>query len=411
MRKLLAVAVIIVLHTTAYTQDRCAAIHEHGNNARTYKNPQSADVEHVARAVSPAQLQQTGSITHAGLRIVIPVVVHILYRTPQENISDDQVRSQLEALNADFNRENTDFGKVPPVFAARSAATDIRFVLATVDPQGRPTSGIIRKQTTAQLWINDNRIKSNQSGGSDGWDSRGYLNIWVGKLSSSLLGYSSFPGAPAAHDGIVIRHDVFGTRGAVSPPWNKGRTLTHEVGHWLGLKHLWGDAPCGDDGIDDTPRQKTGNRGTPVFPRVNTGCDNGAEGDMFMNFMDFSDDASLLMFTKGQTAVMRAQFAAGGVRSALLLSKGAGEPWALAPENKVSVTGSVSAYPNPARSAITIRFDAAVSGTYVICDDAGRTLLRGTIKGTTVTIDVSSLRTGIHFVRMDDGRVQRFIRE
>ena len=132
---------------------------------------------------------------------------------------------------------------------------------------------------------------------------------------------------------------------------------------------------------------------------------------MFMNFMDFSDDASLLMFTKGQSAIMRTQFAAGGVRSALLLSKGAGEPWALAPEKKVSVTGSVSAYPNPARSAITFRFDAAVSGTYVICDDAGRTLLRGTIKGTAVTIDVSSLRTGIHFVRMDDGRVQRFIRE
>jgi hypothetical protein len=226
-----------------------------------------------------------------------------------------------------------------------------------------------------------------------------------------LLGFSSFPGAPAAHDGIVIRYDVFGTRGAVSPPWNKGRTLTHEVGHWLGLKHLWGDTPCGDDGVDDTPRQKTGNRGNPVFPRINTGCDNGTEGDMFMNFMDFSDDASLLMFTKGQSAIMRTQFAAGGVRSGILLSKGAGEPWTIAPENKVSVTGSVSAYPNPARSAITIRFDAPVTGTYVVYDDLGRALLHGAIKGTAVNIDVSSLRTGIHFIRMDDGRVQRFMRE
>jgi hypothetical protein len=411
MRKLFAAAIIIVLHNTGFTQDRCTAIHEYSTPARAYKNTQIAEAGNAGVAASPVLLQQTGNLTHAALRIVVPVVVHILYRTPQENISDDQVRSQLEALNADFNKENTDFAKVPAVFAARSVATGIRFVLASVDPQGRPTSGIIRKQTSAQLWINDNRIKSTQSGGSDGWDSRGYLNIWVGKLSSSLLGFSSFPGAPAAHDGIVIRYDVFGTRGAVSPPWNKGRTLTHEVGHWLGLKHLWGDTPCGDDGVDDTPRQKTGNRGNPVFPRINTGCDNGTEGDMFMNFMDFSDDASLLMFTKGQSAIMRTQFAAGGVRSGILLSKGAGEPWTIAPENKVSVTGSVSAYPNPARSAITIRFDAPVTGTYVVYDDLGRALLHGAIKGTAVNIDVSSLRTGIHFIRMDDGRVQRFMRE
>lgn len=411
MRNLFAAAIIIVLHNTGSTQDRCATIYEHGSDVRAYNNTPIAAAGNAGFAGSPVHVQQSANLSHAGLRIVIPVVVHILYRTPQENISDDQVRSQIEALNADFNKENTDFAKVPAVFAARAAATGIRFVLATVDPQGRPTSGIIRKKTSAQLWINDNRIKSSRSGGSDGWDSRAYLNIWVGKLSSSLLGFSSFPGAPAAHDGIVIRYDVLGTRGAVSPPWNKGRTLTHEVGHWLGLKHLWGDSPCGDDGVDDTPRQKTGNRGTPVFPRINTGCDNGTEGDMFMNFMDFSDDASLLMFTKGQSAVMRTQFAVGGARSGMLLSKGAGEPWAVAPENKISVTGSFRCYPNPARSAMTISFDAAVSGTYVICDGAGQKMLKGTIKGTAVTIDVSSLKSGIHFIRMDDGRVQRFIRE
>jgi Pregnancy-associated plasma protein-A len=335
--------------------------------------------------------------------IVIPVVVHVLWRTETECISDVQIISQIDALNTDFSGKNPDRSQVPAIFAGRAAAAGIRFVLATTDPEGRPTDGIIRKKTSAQLWINDDRIKRAATGGSDGWDSRYYLNIWVGNLSSSLLGFSTFPGAPADKDGIVIRYNVFGTTGTLSPPFDRGRTLTHEAGHWLGLQHLWGDKPCGDDGVDDTPRQRTGNRGTPQFPRINTGCDNGPSGDMFMNFMDFSDDRSLLMFTKGQSERMRAQFTVGGVRREMLQSKGAGEPWNLKPSAEAVLTDQFTMFPNPCTGdRLQIRRTDGTAQRFELTDAGGRLMRSGMLEGQTHAIDVSPLRPGIYHLRVGD---------
>lgn len=343
--------------------------------------------------------------------IVIPVVVHVLWRTPSECISDAQIISQIESLNADFSGRNTDKSLVPPVFAGRAAAAGIRFVLASADPQGRPTTGIIRKKTSAQLWINDDRIKRDATGGSDAWDSRYYLNIWIGNLSSSLLGFSTFPGAPADKDGIVIRYNVFGTTGTLSPPFDRGRTLTHETGHWLGLQHLWGDRACGDDGIEDTPRQRAGNRGTPQFPRINTGCDNGPSGDMFMNFMDFSDDRSLLMFTKGQADRMRAQFAFGGARREMLQSKGIGEPWNLKPAAESELSGRITVFPNPcAGGQLQIRRTDGTAQRFELTDAAGRMMRSGMMEGQMHAIDVSSIRPGVYHLRVG-GTVMKWIRQ
>lgn len=345
--------------------------------------------------VGNGQLQASQSVETGPLPsvITIPVVVHILWRTPEENIPDDQVRSQLEALNADFNLGNADFPRIPAVFAARAASSGIRFVLATADPDGRPTTGILRKRTSAQLWINDDRIKSSRTGGSDPWDTQSYLNIWVGNLSSSLLGFSSFPGAPPAKDGIVIRYNVFGTRGNLSAPWNKGRTLTHETGHWLGLRHLWGDTPCGDDGIDDTPRQKSGNRGTPTFPLLRSECSNGPDGDMFMNFMDLSDDASLLMFTRGQTAIMRAQF--NGVRKSFLSSKGTSEPWNFTP----ALMLGLRFHPNPAKTYINIQGIPPGSCVEVFNNLGQAVLIRRMGEG---RLELPSLPTGIYRLKVGE---------
>lgn len=334
--------------------------------------------------------------------IVIPVVVHVIWKTSAENISDDQIQSQIDALNADFSRKNADFSQVPTVFAGRAAEAGIRFVLATVDPQGRPTSGIIRRQTTAQLWINDDRIKRSSTGGSEPWDSRQYLNIWVGNLSSSLIGFSTFPGAPAEKDGIVIRYNAFGTRGTLSPPFDRGRTLTHETGHWLGLQHLWGDSPCGDDGVEDTPRQRTGNRGTPQFPRLNNGCENGPYGDMFMNFMDFSDDRSLLMFTRGQVDRMRAQFKSGGPRHSLLSSTGAGAPWNLQTDMITGISTASQVYPNPATLSINIRTSLPLPKDYEVIDANGQVLMRGRLNAADARIDIRALRPGMHYLRLGD---------
>lgn len=377
MRRLLHILPMLLIPLLSAAQERCTS----SVNTHQYINTEGISSE------------QSGEIT-------IPVVVHVVWRTAAENISDDQIRSQIDALNADFSRQNPDFAQVPSVFAGRAAAAGIRFVLATVDPQGRPTSGIIRKQTTAQLWINDDRIKKASTGGCDPWDSRQYLNIWVANLSSSLIGFSTFPGAPADKDGIVIRYNAFGTRGTLSPPFDRGRTLTHEAGHWLGLQHLWGDSPCGDDGVEDTPRQRTGNRGTPQFPRINTGCDNGPYGDMFMNFMDFSDDRTLVMFTKGQTERMRAQFLPGGPRHTFRSSKGAEEPWNLQQDMLAVMSKNIEVFPNPADQYIRIRSLTEVAPAYSITDTNGRLVLSGRLNAADPLIDVRSLKPGMYYLRL-----------
>lgn len=377
MRRLLHILPMLLIPLLSAAQERCTS------SVNTHHNIYTEGISS----------EQSGEIT-------IPVVVHVVWRTAAENISDDQIRSQIDALNADFSRQNPDFAQVPSVFAGRAAAAGIRFVLATVDPQGRPTSGIIRKQTTAQLWINDDRIKKASTGGCDPWDSRQYLNIWVANLSSSLIGFSTFPGAPADKDGIVIRYNAFGTRGILSPPFDRGRTLTHEAGHWLGLQHLWGDSPCGDDGVEDTPRQRTGNRGTPQFPRINTGCDNGPYGDMFMNFMDFSDDRTLVMFTKGQTDRMRALFLPGGPRHTFRSSKGAEEPWNLQPDMLTGMSKNIEVFPNPADQYIRIRSLTEVAPAYSITDTNGRLVMSGILNPADPLIDVRSLKPGMYYLRL-----------
>jgi len=156
-------------------------------------------------------------------------------------------------------------------------------------------------------------MKFTAQGGHDAWDSTRYLNMWVCPEimdgPRTLLGYAQFPGGLPATDGVAIIHNAFGTSGTASPPFNLGRTATHEVGHWLDLFHIWGDqVGCStDDQVADTPRQDRENFGTPSFPHIT--CNNGPNGDMFMNYMDYVDDAAMFMFTPGQVARVRATLA------------------------------------------------------------------------------------------------------
>ena len=172
--------------------------------------------------------------------INIPVVIHVLYNNATQNISDAQILSQLEVLNNDFSNKNADRVNTPLAFTSFVADSRIKFCLAQLDPQNRRTTGIIRKNTSISLFAADDAMKSNERGGSTGWDSKKYLNIWVCTLEGRSLGYATPPGSPTELDGVVIAYDVFGTTANTRAPFNKGRTATHEVGHWLGLKHLWG---------------------------------------------------------------------------------------------------------------------------------------------------------------------------
>jgi Pregnancy-associated plasma protein-A len=260
--------------------------------------------EQTRKSIDSGQAQRV-----AAKLITIPVVVHVVHRAAEENISDAQVTSQITVLNRDFRATNPDKSKVPAVWKSLVVDSKIKFALATRDPDGKRTSGITRTATTATSFSPDNGVKSRRTGGVDPWPTDRYLNVWVCNLGEGLLGYAQFPGGPSKTDGVVILYTAFGTRGAVQAPFNKGRTATHEVGHFLGLRHIWGDRnDCsGDDFVADTPRARQANTGKPTFPHVT--CNNGPNGDMFMNYMDYVDDAAMFMFTSAQVARMNATLA------------------------------------------------------------------------------------------------------
>jgi hypothetical protein len=241
--------------------------------------------------------------------VTLPVVVHVVHQTPEQDISDAQIKSQIDVLNRDYRAKNTDIRKVPPVWKSLVLDANIQFALATKDPAGNATSGITRTATTVDAFGADDAVKAKKTGGVDAWPADRYVNMWVCSLSGGLLGYAQFPGGPAKTDGVVILWSAFGTRRGAVAPFNKGRTATHEVGHFLGLRHIWGDKnDCtGDDFVVDTPRARQANTGKPTFPHVT--CNNGPSGDMFMNYMDYVDDDAMFMFTTGQVARMNATLA------------------------------------------------------------------------------------------------------
>ena len=254
--------------------------------------------------------------------ITIPVVVHVVFANAAENISDEQIYSQIEVLNEDFRKLNLDVVNVPGAFAPVVADATIQFCLASEDPAGNPHSGINRVLTTHGPFIDNDDMKFAITGGIDAWNVNKYLNLWVCNLAGTLLGYAQFPGGPANTDGVVIDFDNVGYIGTVQANFDLGRTATHEIGHWLNLKHIWGDAVCGDDLVADTPEAEGSNGGCPTFPHnTDSPCGN-PDGEMFMNYMDYVHDYCMIMFTQGQRDRMLSLFSIGGAREDLLLSTG-----------------------------------------------------------------------------------------
>jgi hypothetical protein len=237
--------------------------------------------------------------------VTIQVVVHVVAKTEEEDISDEQIDRQIEVLNQDYRGTNPDRSKVPDPWTSLVADPNIQFALATKDPRGKPTNGITRVQTTRDSFGTGDSVKTRAGGGTPPWATDRYLNIWVCNLGEGLLGYAQFPGGPAKTDGVVILYTAFGTKGAAAEPFNLGRTATHEVGHWLNLFHIWGDDGTGCRGTDhcpDTPNQASENYGEPAFPHVS--CNNGPNGDLFMDYMDYVDDVAMFMYTGGQATRM-----------------------------------------------------------------------------------------------------------
>ena len=306
MKKVIGFVLILLFSATLFAQERCGTtdyLHFLENNHPEIMDEKINLEKGIQEWIKDNANYQLKSI------ITIPVVVHVVYNSPQQNISDQQIQSQITVLNNDYRRTNIDAMMTPSVWTSVAADCEIEFCLTSTDPNGNNTNGITRTQTSQSSFsMQGDPVKDASSGGKDAWPNDDYLNIWVCNLGSSLLGYATPPfGNIGSDDGVVIGYNYFGTQGTVQSPYNKGRTTTHEVGHWLNLEHLWGGSwgSCGNDNVNDTPIQEEENYGCPAFPHNANSCGTtNADGDMFMNYMDYTNDACMNMFTQGQKTRM-----------------------------------------------------------------------------------------------------------
>ncbi|MFK8055253.1 MAG: M43 family zinc metalloprotease [Saprospiraceae bacterium] len=400
---LCALVLCATVFSSVQAQDRCAT-NEH-RAANLLANPalvqQRADLETFTQAWI-ANRQNSGQES----RVVetVSVVVHVLYKNATENISDAQIESQLEVLNEDFRKLNSNASQTASGFQGIAADTEIEFCLATTDPNGDPTSGITRTLTTVAGIGDTDNWYSTANGGKDSWDYTKYINIWVCDLGDEgLLGFASIPNSadPPESDGMVIGHQYFGTTGtaANSFPNDGGRTVTHEMGHYFNLEHLWGEEEGGcneDDFVSDTPNQFTETEGCLTFPAFDA-CTTSGNGINYNNYMDYSYDECMSMFTEGQK--MRMLAALNGPRADLLSNSCAPVVGVNDRPNLIQV----QAFPNPASNHLTIQLEEGTplnGHRFWLSDAVGREVLE-LAPQQMMSIDVSGLHSGIYFLRSD----------
>ena len=335
----------------------------------------------------------------------IPIVFHVVYSNNRENISDLQIRSQVDILNRDFAFMSENAPWVPEEFRDVGGDANMRFCLASIDPNGNPTTGTTRTMTQVS------RIGSHQEangrysvhydsyGGKDGWDPERYVNIWVGDIEG-LLGSATFPGmAPhPEEDGVVIDPEFVGALGLAShsDPFDRGHSLTHELGHYFGLFHIWGLGNGGcdtDDLVEDTPEQETFYLECPEYPQHSCETSN-----MFMNFMDFTDDRCLALFTQGQA--QRMQAALMGLRSTLLENTDACAP----PDSgKIDLDDALLFYaPESGQIVIALDVESVMSRKVSLYAIDGRMLYQDTwLSGSTFWLNTESIIPGVYVLQLE----------
>lgn len=352
MKRILLSVLAVATLTTAYAQQRKVGGNLKSDPAITVRTCGTGELPLEYETWLTNKMQEP-SANRIQTVYTIPVVVHVIHNGnavgTSYNISDAQILSQIDVLNEDYRRLNPDTTSTPSAFLPVAADCEINFCMAQRDPNGNATTGIDRINRNSKGWSAppytmtyiDNTIKSGSI-----WDPTKYLNIWVVPDYTSsgfqLLGHATFPlnsgltgltsnYGSATTDGVVIWYKCFGRVGNLDALYNKGRTATHEIGHWLGLRHIWGDANCGNDYVNDTPTQQTANYGgqnipypCPGFPQVT--CSNGPNGDMWMNYMDYCYDKCLNMFTAGQKTRMVTAMQNGTYRAPLATSLGCQAP-------------------------------------------------------------------------------------
>jgi len=341
--------------------------------------------------------------------VTIPVVVHVLYANATQNINDAQILSQIAVLNADFRKLNSNFSNTPAQFQGLGADIEVEFCMATVDAQGNTTTGITRKSVAANFDLeNDYFVAAN--GGITEWDTSKYLNVWIGDFGTSgTLGFATFPNSTnGGGDGSVIDYRAWGNTGAVTSPSDGGRTATHEIGHYLGLEHVWGPNSGGcneDDGVSDTPLQFTESTDCPTFPLLDN-CTTSGDGIMFMNYMDYVDDNCMTMFSAGQKARMRAVL--DGPRASLKTSTGcAGSASA-----RQILQTPVILSPNPAQSFFMLEAETDEDLQIQVLNITGQVLYSTSMNGNQnqIRIATDGMATGLYFVRISNGKLNKTLK-
>lgn len=346
--------------------------------------------------------------TKAPATVNIPVVFHIVYNTPQQNIDDSLVHQQMVTLNEDFNRWNADTVNTPGAFKPLAGSMDINFCLAQQTPNGQPTNGILRVSTQKTSFASPltyavpDPVKHDSLDGSDAWDTQTYLNIWVCNLTGSTA-YSAPPGNFLPNDeGIVCKYQHVGNAGATSYPYHKGRSIVHEAGHYFGLKHTWGDdngACTGTDWINDTPNQANFSTNCSTFPKTDA-CSPSSPGVMYMNYMDYSEDGCRNMFTKDQVNAMSNCIT--NFRSGFLTATGCNTPTTVHEPGQLDL---VNVY---ATSDLLVIEGAAGNNAIVeVMDVLGRMLTQFEHSGMKTQHPLNAINTGVHFVRVTNKDSQR----
>lgn len=341
---------------------------------------------------------------NASVVVTIPVVFQVIYANAAENIPDNRLFDQINVLNADFSRSNSNAGNTPGVFASLGANTNIQFCLAKRDPNGNATTGIVRTNTsTSPIPTFPNNIVSP-------WNTTQYLNIYVGNFNG-ILGVSPYPGGSALNDYICVLYSSVGGPnypGTYTPQYHLGRTATHEIGHWLNLIHISGDdgSGCtGSDQVSDTPNQAGQNFNCPSFPHVS--CSNAPNGDMFMNYMDYTDDGCMNIFTIGQSARMNSAITQW--RSSIITSLGCVP---VSVQNNSLPQSSFQLFPNPSNSgtfSITYNFETKGTFSFNFYDVFGKEIIPPeNLTGANGKINYNlNLNKGVYFIELkaNEGRL------
>ena len=417
MRKILFVVLAAGLFSSAiFSQQRCAS----------YENlqRQMAEDPGFARKVRETEKsfanykRQTGKKDQRGRpsSITIPLVVHIVYNTADQNISDAQIQSQIDVLNEDFTATNKDYNSYDAGYGSVKGDAGIQFCLDQV----------VRKQTGKKSFGFTDQVKKDKHGGSNAIDPIHKLNIWVCNLGQSLLGYAQFPGGPAETFGVVCHYQAFGSGASYDlfTNYNLGRTATHEVGHCLGLRHIWGDSRCGNDLVEDTPEQDEANVGCPPEGLESECAGNPLE--MWMNYMDYCYDRCVYFFSDGQVSRMD-YFIDNDAQINSIVNSGCNDTRTnssdiTAATNRIITSGravdaELSLYPTITQGLLNLSTGKQVNGKaeITIYNQTGGLLMKQRIifSGKTFDqLDVSRLANGMYFLQLNDGvnkRTRKFI--